>query len=60
MVDDDAVTYASDGATVRVEEGRRDGDTAVRLTRPAWNDLDGQVRPYLSAASRLAAMRRRP
>lgn len=47
-LDGGAVTYAVDGETVRVEDGRRDGDTIVRLSRPAWNDMVGQVRTFIS------------
>jgi len=41
---DDAVTYRVIDGTVAVEEGARDGDTAVRLEPQAWADLLGQVR----------------
>lgn len=44
LVDEVALTYATDGSTVRVEEGRADGRTAVHLSRRAFEDLVGQVR----------------
>ncbi len=48
LVDDDAVTYAVDGSTIRVGEGRANGDvnsdTVVRLSQQAWDDMVGQVR----------------
>lgn len=48
LVDDDAVTYIVDGATIRVEQDRHDGDTAVRLSRSAWDDLVGQFRTFVN------------
>jgi Phytanoyl-CoA dioxygenase (PhyH) len=48
LVDDDVVTYAVDGSTIRVEERRGDGDTVVRLTRQAWDDVVGQVRTFIN------------
>ncbi len=47
-VDDEAVTYASDGSTIRVAEGRHDGDVIVRLSRQAWDDMVGQVRTTIN------------
>ncbi|MGO9927998.1 MAG: phytanoyl-CoA dioxygenase family protein [Mycobacterium sp.] len=54
-VDDDAVTYAVDGPTIRVDEGRDDGpsgpgsaDVVVRLSRQAWDDMVGQVRTVIN------------
>jgi ectoine hydroxylase-related dioxygenase (phytanoyl-CoA dioxygenase family) len=48
LVDDDAVTYAVDGSTIRVDEGRRAGDTVVRLSRRAWDDMVGQLRTVVN------------
>lgn len=48
LVDDDALTYSVDGSTIRVDDGRGDGDTAVRLSRPAWDDMVGQVRTVIN------------
>ena len=48
LVDDEAVTYVPAGTTVAVEEGRADGATAVRLSRPAWDDLVGQFRTFIN------------
>ncbi len=48
LVDGEAVTYAVDGSTIRVEEGRGDGDTVVRLTRRGWDDVVGQVRTFIN------------
>ena len=48
LVDGDAVTYATDGASIGVEEGRDDGDTAVRLTRQAWDDMVRQLRTFIN------------
>lgn len=48
LVDGDAVTYAVDGATIRVGEGQGDGDTVVRLSRQAWDDMVGQVRTIIN------------
>ncbi|MGH3564152.1 MAG: phytanoyl-CoA dioxygenase family protein, partial [Mycobacterium sp.] len=48
LVGDDVVTYAVDGSTIRVEEGQGDGDTVVRLTRQAWDDVVGQVRTFIN------------
>jgi ectoine hydroxylase-related dioxygenase (phytanoyl-CoA dioxygenase family) len=51
-VDDDAVTYAVDGPTIRVDEGRDHGpgsaDVVVRLSRQAWDDMVGQVRTVIN------------
>ncbi len=46
LVDDDSVTYALDGSTIRVGDGR--GDTVVRLSRQAWDDMVGQVRTIIN------------
>ena len=46
-VDDEVVTYASDGTTVHSEMGSDSGTTAVRLSRPAWDDLVGQMRTFV-------------
>ena len=48
LVDNDAGTYAVDGPTIRVDEGRGDGDTVVRLSRQAWDDMVGQVRTVIN------------
>jgi hypothetical protein len=48
LVGPDAVTYVSDGATIEVHEGRADGATAVRLSRPAWDDLVRQFRTFIN------------
>jgi ectoine hydroxylase-related dioxygenase (phytanoyl-CoA dioxygenase family) len=48
LVEDDAVTYAVDGSTIRVGEGQRDGDAIVRLARRAWDDMVGQVRTIVN------------
>ncbi|MCV7381434.1 hypothetical protein BST11_18090 [Mycobacterium alsense] len=58
LVDDDAITYSADGSTIRVENGRADGSdgagvpagagTVVRLSRPAWDDMVGQVRTVIN------------
>ena len=48
LVGDRAVTYRVVDGTVVVEEGRRDGDTAVRLDPQAWADLTGQVRTAIN------------
>jgi hypothetical protein len=47
-VDDDAITYAVDGSTIRVEEGPDDGDVVVRLSRQAWGDMVDQVRTVIN------------
>lgn len=47
-VDDDAVTYAVDGSSIRVDEGRVDGDAVVCLSRPAWDDMVSQVRTAIN------------
>ncbi len=46
LVDDDAVTYAVDGSTIRVGDER--GDVVVRLSRQAWDDMVGQVRTIIN------------
>jgi len=48
LVDDDAVTYAVDGATIRVDGGRTDSAVVVRLSRQAWGDLVGQIRTAIN------------
>ncbi|MGO8769063.1 MAG: phytanoyl-CoA dioxygenase family protein [Mycobacterium sp.] len=48
LVEDDAVTYAVDGSTIRVGEGQADGDAVVRLSRLAWDDMVGQVRTIIN------------
>jgi len=52
LVDNDAVTYAVDGSTIRVDEGRADGpvrgEVVVRLSRQAWEDMVGQVRTVMN------------
>ena len=48
LVDGDAVTYAVDSATIGVGEGQGDGDTVVRLSRQAWDDMVGQVRTIIN------------
>jgi ectoine hydroxylase-related dioxygenase (phytanoyl-CoA dioxygenase family) len=48
LVDDDAVTYAVDGSTIRVDEGQDNGDVAVRLSRLAWDDMVDQVRTVIN------------
>lgn len=48
LVDDDAVTYTVDGSTVRVQDGQDDGDTVVRLSRKAWDDMVGQARTFVN------------
>jgi hypothetical protein len=44
LVDGDAVTFRAGDGTVVAEEGRADGDVAVRLARTAWDDLVSQLR----------------
>ena len=44
LVDDEPVTYASDGTTVRWQVGADTGATAVRLSRASWDDFVGQMR----------------
>ena len=48
LVDNDAVTYAVDGSTIRVGEGQGNGDVVVRLSRQAWDDMVGQVRTVIN------------
>jgi hypothetical protein len=48
LVGEDAVTYAVDGPTIRVDDGQSSGDTVVRLSRPAWDDMVGQVRTIIN------------
>ncbi|BBZ69654.1 hypothetical protein MPRS_07470 [Mycobacterium paraseoulense] len=48
LVDDDAVTYAVEGSTIRVGEGQRSGDAVVRLSRRAWDDMVGQIRTVIN------------
>jgi len=47
-VGDDAITYAVDGPTIRVDEGRDDGPAVVRLSRQAWDDMVNQVRTVIN------------
>jgi hypothetical protein len=44
LVDRESVTFRAKDGTVLAEEGRADGDVAVRLDRPAWDDLVNQMR----------------
>lgn len=46
-VDGAAITYTAADGTVVAEDGRRDGATAVRLGRQAWDDLVGQIRTFV-------------
>ncbi len=48
LVDNDAVTYAVEGSTIRVGEGQRTGDAVVRLSRQAWDDMVGQIRTVIN------------
>jgi ectoine hydroxylase-related dioxygenase (phytanoyl-CoA dioxygenase family) len=52
LVDDDAVTYAVNGSTIRVDEGQGGGpgggDAVVRLSRQAWGDMVDQVRTIIN------------
>jgi len=48
LVGEDALTYAVDGPTIRVDDGQSSGDTVVRLSRPAWDDMVGQVRTIIN------------
>ncbi len=48
LIDDRALTYTVEGPTIRVEEGRVDGATAVRLNEQAWDDVVGQVRTFIN------------
>jgi hypothetical protein len=48
LIDDRALTYAVEGPTIRAEEGRVDGATAVRLNQQAWDDVVGQVRTFIN------------
>ena len=52
LVDDDAVTYAVEGSTIRVCQGQGDGpfrgDVVVRLSRLAWDDMVDQVRTVIN------------
>ena len=47
LVDDDTLTYVSDGTTIRCQVGTDTGSTAVRLSRRAWDDLVGQMRTFV-------------
>ncbi|MFZ1175595.1 MAG: phytanoyl-CoA dioxygenase family protein, partial [Mycobacterium sp.] len=51
-VDNDAVTYAVDGSTIRVDEGQGNGsasgEVVVRLSRQAWDDMVGQIRTVIN------------
>ncbi len=48
LIDDHELTYTVEGGTIRAQEGRGDGFTAVRLTEQAWADAVGQVRTFIS------------
>ncbi len=52
LVGDEAVTYTVDGSTIRVDDGRctgpNDAGAVVRLSRPAWDDMVGQVRTIMN------------
>ena len=48
VVDNDAITYTVEGSTIRVDEGQRQGDVVVRLSRQAWDDMVGQVRTVIN------------
>lgn len=48
LVGGDAVTYTADGPAIRVDDGRATGDTVVRLSRQAWDDMTGQVRTIMN------------
>jgi hypothetical protein len=48
LVDDDAITYAVERSTIRVDEGPQRGDVVVRLSRQAWDDMVGQVRTVIN------------
>ncbi len=52
LVDNDAVTYAVDGSTIRVDEGQGNGsasgEVVVRLSRQAWDDMVGQIRTVIN------------
>lgn len=48
-VDDDAITYAADGSTIRVDEGHATpADVVVRLSRQAWDDMVNQIRTVIN------------
>jgi hypothetical protein len=46
--DDQAVTYRVDQGRIVTDEGATDGDTLVRLSEPAWQDLVGQIRSFIN------------
>jgi hypothetical protein len=46
-IDDDVLTYSSDGTTIEARVGEDSGETAVRLSAQAWNDLVGQMRTFV-------------
>ncbi|HWT48737.1 MAG TPA: hypothetical protein VN255_09220, partial [Mycobacterium sp.] len=52
LVDKDAITYAVDGSTIRVDDGQGRGPLSsgvvVRLSRQAWDDMVGQVRTMIN------------
>lgn len=48
LVDEDTVTYAVDGATIRVDDEHADSAVVVRLSRSAWDDLVGQIRTAIN------------
>ncbi|HMC39928.1 MAG TPA: phytanoyl-CoA dioxygenase family protein [Acidimicrobiales bacterium] len=47
LVEGAAITYDVHGSEIRVREGADDGAAAVRLSRPAWDDMVGQVRTFI-------------
>ena len=48
LVDNEAVTYAVEGSTIRIDEGQDNGDVVVRLSRLAWDDMVDQVRTVIN------------
>jgi hypothetical protein len=48
LVDNEAVTYAVEGSTIRIREGQDNGEVAVRLSRLAWDDMVDQVRTVIN------------
>ena len=46
--DEQAVTYRVDQGRIVTDEGAADGDTLVRLSEPAWQDLVGQIRSFIN------------
>src|SRR5947209_20308847 len=51
VVDNDAITYAAEGSTIRVDEGQQQGDVVVRLSRQAWAGMVGQCRTFITLLS---------